>query len=89
MDKLRDWTFVRNPDCVSKFLNLDVEAKTHEKLRELYYFSGCVNSLAGIVTLLAGADDEEMKRICASEFEEAMCVDEEGLISGNWSRISV
>ena len=85
LSELQDRTFVRDPECVHKFLNLDVAAKWHEKLRELYYFSGCLNSLAGIVTLMAGADDEEMERICAEEFEVAMCVDEDGLISGNWS----
>lgn len=85
LTELQERTFVGDPECVRRFLNLDVAAERHEKLRELYYFSGCVNSLAGIVTLMAGANDEEMERICVEEFEDAMCVDEDGLISGNWS----
>lgn len=85
LDSLRDKTFVRNPECVYKFLNLNVAATWHTKLRELYYFSGCVNSLAGIVTLMAGANDDEMEIICSEEFEEGMCVEEDGIMSGDWS----
>ena len=84
LGELQSRTFVSEPECINRFLNFNT-TKWGEKLKELYYFSGCVNSLAGIVTLMSKVDDREMEKLCAEEVEQVMSVNETGLISGDWN----